>query len=96
MFRWRAPVRLASGALIGGTFRSAWARVSTAAELVDAVQQRVVAIQVDGVVRGIPMITLAPGYGCAAAPCNSGAKGLRLTRTGHVHVEGLIIEAADL
>jgi hypothetical protein len=62
--------------------------VSTAAELVDAVQQRVVAIQVDGVVRGIPMITWRRGYGCAAAPCNSGAKGLRLTTTGHVHVEG--------
>lgn len=38
-----------------------WTRVSTAAELVAATQQRVPAIEVDGVVGGMPMLTLAPG-----------------------------------
>jgi hypothetical protein len=38
-----------------------WTRVSTAAELVAATREQVPAFEVDGVVRGMPMITLAPG-----------------------------------
>ncbi len=37
-----------------------WTRVSTAAELVEAGQGRAPAVEVAGVVRGMPMITLAP------------------------------------
>jgi hypothetical protein len=54
--------------------------VATAAELVEAVQQRVPAIEVDGVVRGMPMITLAPGVRLRGGTLEFGAKGVRLTK----------------
>lgn len=54
--------------------------VSTAAELVAATQQRAPAIEVDGVVRGMPMLTLAPGVRLRGGTLEFGAKGVRLTR----------------
>jgi hypothetical protein len=59
---------------------SEWTRVSTAAELVEAVRKQVPAIEVDGLVRGMPMITLAPGVRLRGGTLEFGAKGVRLTR----------------
>jgi hypothetical protein len=56
-----------------------WTRVSTAAELADAVAQRVPAIEVGGVVRGMPMVTLAPGVRLRGGTLEFGARGVRLT-----------------
>ncbi|MDI3403284.1 hypothetical protein [Streptomyces cavernicola] len=57
-----------------------WTRVSTATELVAAVDRQEPAIEVDGVLRGMPMITLAPGVRLRGGTLEFGAKGVRLTR----------------
>ncbi len=57
-----------------------WTRVSTAADLVRAAESRALAIEVDGVVRGMPMVTLAPGVRLRGGVLEFGAKGVRLTR----------------
>ncbi|MFI6950916.1 hypothetical protein [Streptomyces sp. NPDC050422] len=57
-----------------------WATVSTAADLVRATQAGVPAIEVNGVVRGMPMVTLAPGVRLRGGVLEFGAKGVRLTR----------------
>ncbi|MGS2619206.1 hypothetical protein ACVCAH_32460 [Micromonospora sp. LZ34] len=121
-------------------------RVTTAAQLMEAIQQRIPTIQVDGQVRGMPMITLSPGVRLCGGTLEFGGKGVRLTRdnvledvtirvpeheaaivndtsiadlgtvrlagvrtsgqvllvardavrSGHIHVDGLAVEAADV
>ncbi|MEU3607041.1 hypothetical protein AB0E83_16570 [Streptomyces sp. NPDC035033] len=53
--------------------------MSTAADLVKASRAGVPAIEVDGVVRGMPMITLAPGVRLRGGVLEFGAQGVRLT-----------------
>ena len=65
-----------SHAVVPGT----WTRVSTGAGLVEAIQRRAPAIEVEGVVRGMPMITLAPGVRLRGGTLEFGARGVRLTR----------------
>ncbi|HEU5430096.1 MAG TPA: hypothetical protein VFU81_00450, partial [Thermomicrobiales bacterium] len=57
-----------------------WTRVATAADLVAATQKGTPAIEVVGVVRGMPMITLAPGTRLRGGTLEFGAKGVRLTQ----------------
>lgn len=59
---------------------SDWTRVATAAELMAAVDREEPAIEVDGTLRGMPMITLAPGVRLRGGTLEFGAKGVRLTR----------------
>ncbi|MEU5979796.1 hypothetical protein [Streptomyces sp. NPDC047315] len=123
-----------------------WRKVSTAAELMDAVRDGDPAIEVEGTVSGMPMLTLAPGVRLRGGTLEFGARGIRLTRdnilenvtvrcpdhevaigndttvadlgtltlhrvrtrgqvlllaedavySGHVHVDTLLVEAADL
>jgi hypothetical protein len=123
-----------------------WTRASTAAELADAVRRQVPAIEVEGTLGGMPMVTLAPGVRLRGGTLEFGAKGVRLTadnaledvtircpgheaavlndtsvaglgtltlrgvrtsrqvllragdavRSGHVQVDGLAVEAADV
>ncbi|WP_331254481.1 hypothetical protein [Streptomyces halstedii] len=54
--------------------------MSTAADLLEAVGAGVPAIEVDGVVRGMPMVTLAPGVRLRGGVLEFGARGVRLTR----------------
>lgn len=54
--------------------------MSTAADLLEAVRAGVPAIEVDGVVRGMPMVTLAPGVRLRGGVLEFGAKSMRLTR----------------
>ncbi|WP_405745504.1 hypothetical protein OG422_24180 [Streptomyces sp. NBC_01525] len=56
-----------------------WTRVSTTAELAEALRQAVPAIEVNGVLRGMSMITLAPGVQLRGGTLEFGAKGVRLT-----------------
>lgn len=55
-------------------------RVSTPAELVEATQACVPEIEVRGILRGLPMITVAPGVRLRGGTLEFGAKGVRLTR----------------
>jgi hypothetical protein len=55
-------------------------RVSTPAQLVEATQACVPEIEVQGILRGLPMITLAPGVQLRGGTLEFGAKGVRLTR----------------
>jgi len=57
-----------------------WHVVRTAAELTEAVQAGVQAIEVEGTIRGMPMITLQPGVRLRGGTLEFGAKGVRLTR----------------
>ncbi len=59
---------------------SEWTKVTTAAQLLEAVHQRAPAVEVRGVLRGMPMITLAPGTRLRGGTLEFGAKGVRLTR----------------
>ncbi|CAM5408871.1 hypothetical protein GCM10010329_84350 [Streptomyces spiroverticillatus] len=63
-----------------GSHTVRWRRVVTAAELVRAVQEGVPAIEVDGAISGMPMLTLASGVRLRGGTLEFGAKGLRLTR----------------
>jgi hypothetical protein len=53
--------------------------VSTTEELLRATQARAPQIVVDGVIEGMPMITLAPGTSLRGGTLRFGAKGVRLT-----------------
>ncbi|MGW5676568.1 hypothetical protein ACWEV4_16070 [Streptomyces sp. NPDC003860] len=53
------------------TQQAQWTRVTTAGESMDAVRSEVPAIDVSGVLRGMPMLTLPPACGCAAALSSS-------------------------
>ncbi|MER7794302.1 hypothetical protein [Streptomyces sp. NPDC097640] len=70
-----------------------WTRVSTAAELVEAVQRQVPTIEVEGVLRGMPMITLPPGTRLRGGTLEFGAKGVRLTRDNAL--EDIVIHSPE-
>lgn len=57
-----------------------WQRATSAAGLAEAAERRVPAIEVAGVVGGMPMITLAPGMRLRGGVLEFGARGVRLTR----------------
>lgn len=67
-------------AMTDGDGGTRWTRVTTAAELMDAVRDEAPAIHVDGTLRGMPMLTLAPGVRLRGGTLVFGARGLRLTR----------------
>jgi hypothetical protein len=54
--------------------------VTTAAELQEAIQAGEAAIEIEGELAGMPMITLAPGMALRGGTLRFGAKGIRLTR----------------
>ena len=54
--------------------------VTTAAELLDALQTGVEEIEVRGDLSGMPMVTLNPGVRLRGGTLRFGAKGIRLTR----------------
>ncbi|MFI1096406.1 hypothetical protein [Streptomyces sp. NPDC020917] len=57
-----------------------WARVTTAAELMEAIRRQAPAIEVSGVLQGMPMVTLPPGTHLRGGTLQFGARGVRLTR----------------
>ncbi|MFH8616059.1 hypothetical protein ACH4E8_13435 [Streptomyces sp. NPDC017979] len=61
------------------TQQAQWTRVTTAGELMDAVRSEVPAIDVSGVLRGMPMLTLPPGVRLRGGTLVFGARGIRLT-----------------
>jgi hypothetical protein len=60
--------------------QTAWTSVSTPAELVEATRKRVRDIEVAGVLRELPMITLAPGVRLRGGTLEFAGKGVQLTR----------------
>lgn len=72
---------------------SEWHVVKTASELSDAVHAGAQAIQVEGTIRGMPMLTLQPGVRLRGGTLEFGAKGLRLTRDNEI--EDITIRTAD-
>jgi hypothetical protein len=72
---------------------SEWHVVRTAADLAEAVQAGAPAIEVEGTIRGMPMITLQPGVRLRGGTLEFGAKGVRLTRDNEI--EDITIRTAD-
>jgi hypothetical protein len=77
----------------GGELMGEWCVVKTASELAAAVNAGAQAIEVEGTVRGMPMVTLAPGVRLRGGTLEFGAKGLRLTRDNEI--EDVTIHTAD-
>jgi hypothetical protein len=72
---------------------TSWQVVTTAAELSAAVQSGAKAIEVQGEIRGMPMVTLGPGVRLRGGTLVFGAKGVCLTRDNVV--EGVTIRCPD-
>ncbi|HTU84041.1 MAG TPA: hypothetical protein VMF57_00630 [Solirubrobacteraceae bacterium] len=70
-----------------------WTKVSTAAGFIDACEREGAAIEVDGVLAGMPMTRLAPGVRLRGGELRFGAKGLQLTRDNVL--EDVRVETAE-
>lgn len=67
--------------------------VKTPAELLEAIKTGAMEIEVEGTLRGMPMITLNPGVSLRGGVLQFGAKGVRLTRDNTL--EGVTVQTAD-
>jgi hypothetical protein len=70
-----------------------WRVVTTASELAEAIDAGAQAIEVKGILRGMPMITLHPGTRLRGGTLEFGAKGLRLTSDNAI--EDVTVRTAD-